>query len=210
MRALEGLRGSWDRHHETAEYASEPRSGAHYTMDFLAVAVLNRSMALTRGFCDLIESRNFLAAVPLIRLQLDSCLRFSAALSSTNPNDVASKVLEGVPIGNLKDQDGKRMTDGHLRRKLAVKYPWVKEIYEHTSGFIHLSEKHIFNSLHVADREEQTVLLKVGDQDAFVPQWAYLQAIAGFKNTTIVLLGLVRAWGHIKRRHVGTQTAEEP
>ena len=202
-KALKGLRETPRRHYEVAEYASGLQSGAHYPMDFLVVAVLNRSLALTRGFCDLIESRNFLAAAPLIRLQLDSCLRFWAALSVPNPNDVADEILKGTPVSHLKDRDGKKMNDGYLKKRLAEKYPWVSEVYEHTSGFIHLSEKHIFNALRVENREERTVLLKVGEEDAFVPEWAYLQAIRGFKEITLLLLGLVRAWGEIKRQHSG-------
>jgi hypothetical protein len=206
IKALEGLRESRDLHHEVAEYASGLESGAHYTMDFLVVAVLNRSMALTRGFCDLIESRNFLAAAPLVRLQLDSCLRFMAAMSASNPNEVADKVLAGTPISNLKDRAGNRMHDRYLKEKLAEKYPWVLDVYKHTSGFVHLSEKHIFNALHITDRKERTVLLKVGEEDAFVPQWAYLQAIRTFKEITEILLGLVMAWGHIKREYEGDRT----
>jgi hypothetical protein len=42
-----------------------------------------------------------------------------------------------------------------VKGKLAEKYPWVSDIYEPTSGFVHLSEKHIFNSLHITNREER-------------------------------------------------------
>lgn len=205
--ALESLRGCRDLHYKVAEYASGQSSNSLYTMDFLAVAVLNRSLALTRGFCDLIESQNFLAAVPLIRLQLDSCLRFSAALSTPNPNEVADKVLSGVSIRNLRDRDGDKMNDANLKRKLTEKYPWVSKVYENTSGFVHLSEKHIFNALHVENREARTVLLKVGEKDAFVPQWAYLEAVNAFKRITVTLLGLVKAWGKIKRQYGCTEEA---
>jgi hypothetical protein len=134
-------------------------------------------------------------------------MRFEAALSAPNPSAVAEKVLAGTPINTLKDRAGKRMTDSYLKKKLAERYPWVKEVYEHTSAFIHLSEKHIFNSLHIANEEERIVLLKVGDRDAFVPQWAYLQALRFFKEITAILLGLVTAWGHLKRQHT---RREEP
>ena len=169
-------------------------------MDYLSIAVLNRSLALTRGFCDLIESGNFLAAAPLIRLQLDSCLRFFAAFSAPNPNEIAEEVLRGNHINKIKDRDGQPMSDANLKNKLAKKHPWILTVYENTSGFIHLSNKHIFNSLHVASEEDRTVLLKVGDRDAFVPNWAYIDAARAFKRITLMLLGLVRAWGEIKRQ----------
>jgi hypothetical protein len=52
--------------------------GDLYGFDLLAVATLNPSMCLLRGFCDLIASENFIAAAPLLRMQLDNCLRFYA------------------------------------------------------------------------------------------------------------------------------------
>lgn len=52
--------------------------------------------------------------------------------------------------------------------------------------------------------------LKVSEEDAFVPQEAYLEAIEGFEEITVILLGLVRAWGHIKRQHGRAQTDKEP
>jgi len=198
--AIEELRGYRDQHYEIAEYTSGLDAGAHYAMDFLTVAVLNRSLTLIRGFCDLVESRNFLVAVPLIRLQLDSCLRFSAAWYAPNLNEVANKILGGARIKDLRDRDGNKMHDSYLMKKLAVKYPWVSDVYENTSGYIHLSDRHIFNALHIADKEERIVLLKVGEEDAFVPQEAYLDAIEGFKAITVVLLGLVKAYGRLKRQ----------
>ncbi len=154
---------------------------------------MNRSLALISGFCTLIESQNFLAGAPLVRLQLDSCLRFSAPWYASDMNEVAEKVFHGVQVRNLKDRAGNKMTDGYLVKKLAVHHPWVSEVYKHTSGFIHLSEKHIFNALHVADKEERTVVLKVSNQDAWVPPSEYLEAIEGFTKITEVLLDLVKA-----------------
>ncbi len=204
--AIEELRGFRDRHYETAEYASGANSGAGYMMDFLAVAVLNRSLALTRGFCDLITSRNFLAAAPLIRLQLDSCLRFSAAWYASNPDEVARKIFNGARVRDLRDRDGNKMHDGYLVDKLADEHPWIKDIYENTSGYIHLSDRHIFNAMRAGDEVDRIVWVKVGEEDAFVPQWAYLEAIEAFKEITVVLLGLVTAWGGIKRQYAQVQT----
>lgn len=135
--ALKKLRGHRYLHYELAEHASGSKSGAGYPIDFLAVAVLNRSLALIRGFCDLIESRNFLAAVPLIRLQLDSCLRFSAAWYAPNPQEVAEKVLAGARIRDFPARDGDKvkMHDRYLVDQMAVKYPWVSEVYKNTSEY---------------------------------------------------------------------------
>ena len=49
-----------------------------YSMDLIALPVLNRSTRLVSGFTTLIREENYLCAIPLIRLQLDNSLRFYA------------------------------------------------------------------------------------------------------------------------------------
>jgi hypothetical protein len=46
--------------------------------EFFTVSVLNRSFSLFAAFSDLIKAKNILAALPLVRLQIDNCLRLSA------------------------------------------------------------------------------------------------------------------------------------
>src|SRR5437773_2500032 len=90
---LADLRRSTDAHLEMGKFIL---SLAHYPLDYWAASVLNRSLALISGFATLIEARNFVAAVPLLRLQLDTWLRFSAAWLVVNPHELAVQVLAGV------------------------------------------------------------------------------------------------------------------
>lgn len=140
--AVERLRVAKKDHLDVAKEMI--KGGDLFTLDFLAVATLNRSLCLMAGFCTLIKTKNMIAAAPLLRMQLDDCLRFSAAWIVDKPHAFASEVLGGVPIRKLKDRDGNRMTDGYLLKKLAVQYPWVTSVYEHSSGYVHLSDKHAF------------------------------------------------------------------
>src|SRR5215471_9979911 len=88
--------------------------GAFYPLDMLAVGALNRSAALGAGFRGLIEQRNFLCAAPILRLQLDTALRFYAAFIVEDPHAFASAVLKGTPVRKLKDKSGTFMHDAHL------------------------------------------------------------------------------------------------
>src|SRR5271157_384961 len=128
-----------------------------FPLDLLAVATLNRSLCLIAGFCTLIESKNIVAAAPLLRMQLDNCLRFSAAWLVEEPHEFAKRVVEGIPISSLKDRRGHCMTDKYLKDTLAAEYPWLKPTYERSSGYVHLSEKHIFNCMKVVSEKERTV-----------------------------------------------------
>lgn len=172
---------------------------AFFPPDFLAVAVLNRSLCLLSGFAVLIEARNLVAAGPFVRLQLDNGLRFYASSLVDSADDFTMKVLEGVPIRNLTDKQGKKLTDRYLVDTLALQQPWITSVYAETSGYVHFSEKHIFNSLRLKG-DRGAFEMKISDVDEFVPEELYLEAIGAFTEATKLTLKLVHAWASQKDR----------
>ena len=168
-------------------------NGAIYPLDFLAVAVLNRSLSLIEGFSDLVLRRNFISSVPLLRLQLDNCLRFSAAWIVDNPHDFAMKVLAGKHIKNMKDRNGQKMTDKYLVDELSKEKGWIRSVYNHTSGYIHLSEKHIFNAAKFGP-EDGKVSMKISSEDINITEEDYLDLIGAFVETTKLLFTFIAGW----------------
>ena len=170
--------------------------GALYPLDFMAVAVIKRSLNLLSAFCGLVEDRNFLAAAALLRLQLDSCLRFYAAFLVDDPHEFALEVLAGKQIRKLRARGGSRMTDRYLLECLSESEPWITSLYEHTSGFVHLSEKHIFATLQSVreEKEERTLEFLIGGADAFIPSERYVEAIDAFEAVTDLLLRYLEGW----------------
>ena len=81
-----------------------------YPVDILAMAALNRSAALCKGFQSLIEQKNFTCSASILRLQLDNALRFASVFLVSNPHDFASAVMNGKRIRDFKDKSGKFMT----------------------------------------------------------------------------------------------------
>ncbi|WP_340481194.1 hypothetical protein [Vibrio anguillarum] len=73
-------------------------NGAMYQMDLFSSAVVNRSLELSKGFENMIKAELFLCAAPLLRLQLDNLLRYSALWLVENPDAVCLDVLGGKPI----------------------------------------------------------------------------------------------------------------
>ena len=177
-------------------------SGNLFPFDFLAVAALNRSLCLTTAFCDLIEARNFVAAAPIIRLQLDNLLRLHAAHRVSNPHDFASEVLKGTHVDKLTDRDGTRMTDRHLADTLGIEYEWVPRVYENTSGYVHLSEKHIFNALGRVN-DDGTFQFKVSATDEFVSDDLYLEAVDAFGEITHTVFRYLYGWAVTKEKAGG-------
>jgi hypothetical protein len=149
------------------------------------------------GFIELIESRNFIAAAPLIRLQLDNCLRLSAGILVKDPHKFALNVLEGIPIKNQKDMLNEKMTDSYLVKILSKRYPWIDEVYKNTSGYVHLSEKHIFNAMQAGNKDFD-LELKITDKDAFVTNDVYLGAIFDFQRSSDVLFEYIYSWAYTK------------
>lgn len=199
---LHKLRGYKRRHIELGKYMLSPeQTSGIFQLDLLASAVMNRSLNLLLGFCSLIEARNFIAAAPLLRLQLDNVLRFSAAWLVKDPDGFAWEVIKGTPVKDMRDSDGQKMYDWYLIKRMAEENPWVTEVYKQTSGYIHLSEKHVYNA--VSPQEDLQILTKIAEGDAFLPDRTYKEAIFAFKEVTDLLFQYVHGWGYTKRHPPG-------
>ncbi len=202
--SVENLRKIADEHQKMGVKIMQAASGNMYALDLLAIAVLNRSLCLLTGFCDLIERKNFVAAAPLLRLQLDNLLRFHGAWLAEDPHEFSTEVLRGTHIRKLKDRDGNPMTDRYLVNKLAEKYPVMTSVYEHTSGYVHLSEKHIFNSLGKLE-SDGTFHMKVSASDGFIKERDYLEAVRAFFEITGILFSYMQGWALTKDGAVKTE-----
>jgi hypothetical protein len=97
----------------------------------------------------------------------------------------------------MKDSDGQFMRDNYLTNRLAEEYPWVAEVYKETSGYIHLSNKHIFNAHRPGD-EEGILEGRIAEGDSYVRDDLYLEAIAAFKAITDILFDYVHGWAYTK------------
>ncbi|MCY4421278.1 MAG: hypothetical protein OXC42_08575 [Gammaproteobacteria bacterium] len=170
-----------------------------YMFDLLANAAINRSVALSSGFRTLIRDQNLICAGALLRLQLDTAIRFFAGFLVEQPHEFAAAVLKGKHIRKMKDRKGNPMTDRYLVTLLGKKYPWIEFVYEKTSGYIHLSNTHIFSTLEKDDQMEKGhYLFKLGASDNDLPDELYLEAIAAFRESTIILVQHIDGWTFTK------------
>ncbi|MEP1151683.1 MAG: hypothetical protein ABJH08_08155 [Balneola sp.] len=176
------------------ELGKKMLNGEQFPLDLLASAVLDRSLSLIFGFTSLVRDKNFLAAVHLVRCHLDNLLRFSAAWIVENPHDFANEVISGTRIEKLKDKDGKYLKDWYLRNKLSEEYTWVKNIYTETSGFIHLSNKHIFSSSRLKKGSKNLLEISISKTDNNVSDNSRLEAILGMDEITKTICRYVEGW----------------
>lgn len=107
--------------------------------DFFIFGAMRRTLAQASGFRDLINARNFPCAAAILRLQLDTAMRVNALSIVDDVDSTCKAVLDGEQFNRLKDRDGNKLSDAHIRKKLAETHPWISPVYERTSDFAHLS-----------------------------------------------------------------------
>ena len=84
----------------------------------------------------------------------------------------------------------------YLRQKLAEQHPWVTQVYEQTSDFIHLSGRHFYNSIATTDEGSRTVRFVIGGKDPPRPDETYFEiADTFFEATKVVGLLLLGYFG---------------
>jgi hypothetical protein len=183
--------------------SAKAADGNQYLLDLVTLGATNRALHQLRAFCDAVESENFVAAAPFVRMQLDTYLRLLGAGHAANLDEFVDAILSGVPLKKIRMRNGKRMTDAALISLAAKDDPWVNDVYTQTSGFIHLSEKHIWSSMRI-DEARRTgdgnlpLNFKISDRDEYVPDDAYWEAMDRFKNVTDLLCKLLEEWIGIK------------
>src|SRR4029078_390202 len=76
---------------------------------------------------------------------------------------------------------------------LSAQYPWIRCVYEATSGYIHLSRKHILNALKPGDatRPESIAISK---EDEFIPDSLRVEACAAMQASKDLLLHYRDSW----------------
>ncbi|MCT3702490.1 hypothetical protein HZQ89_08690 [Elizabethkingia anophelis] len=170
-----------------------------YPLDYYISGILNRSASLIYGFDTLIKSSNFIAAAHLVRPHLDNYLRLLAAWLVKEPHDFANEVWEGVAVRNIRDRDGKKMTDAYLKEKATTDFSWIENVYNETSGFVHFSNKHILNTTTLSSDKKDTLVTFIGKIDNKVSFHSKLEAVCTMIEISNIILSRVYGWIHTKR-----------
>lgn len=175
--------------------------GAMYPFDFWTNAAANRGIQLSSGFRSLIKKRNAISSGALLRLQIDTALRFSAGWLVNDPHGFVKQIMNGEQIKKLADSDGNLMTDRYLMERMAQKHPWIEEVYKRTSGYVHFSDVHIWSTLCGTEKKEgQTaVAIKIGARDREDLSGLHLEMIAAFEAATEILQNYVEGWVYTKQ-----------
>lgn len=150
----------------SAELVMKSGNAWQFTLDFIALSIINRAISLNRAFKLLVENNNMLAAVNNIRLQLDNLIRYHAIYIVDEPDKLIEHILEGQSIDKFLFNK-QRLTDGYLVQKLNEKFPNTLKLYKHCCEFIHFGFKH-FEKVRVPSKNPKAKFtVTVGDSDNF-------------------------------------------
>lgn len=175
--------------------------------DFFLISSLNRTVNLNKAFTALMRDNNFIAAAPLVRLNLDSLLRlFAARISENDMNEFAKRVYHGETIRKMKSHDKKgNLTDKYLVDQLEAvgEMEWIRKVYDAGNSFVHFSENLIYASRHVGNDEERMLHFTIGFHDSFIPENEKIGAAFWMNKINSAIIQQGQVWMLEKANAVG-------
>lgn len=127
--------------------------------DTFVNAILHRISAINDAFNELTtDNFNYIGAVPLIRLQIDTLLYCYAGTLVQDFEVFLECFLSGRKWSMLKDVEGNELSEKYLLQKLSETYnsEGLTKVYKETSNFIHLSCSHLFMTLMINEKGDLT------------------------------------------------------
>ena len=170
-----------------------------FPLDLMAFGAVKRNVSTARAFHMMIESWNMVCARSLLRIHIDTSLRFSAAWLVEKPHEFATGVLKGERIDKMKDKDGKRLSDANLVKVHSSEYPWLPAVYENLCGYVHFSGSHIYDSVANAGEQDKTITFEVSDTDLNFPEFSWVEILECFREATAMLGKFLNGYGRTKQ-----------
>ena len=104
-------------------------------------------------------------------------------------------------------QNGKALTDAYLVDRMSRDYPWVRKVYNFTSGYVHFSESQFFDSIHsMSGDDEREMTLQISHIDNKYAEERWVEIAACFNHLSEILLGVLGSYGANKAANQGTPT----
>ncbi len=175
-------------------------NGNIFPIDLIAIGAMKRTSSNTEGFILLVESKNMSSARSLLRVQIDTFMRFSSLWLVDSPHNLAVEIIDGKHIRNIKDKLGNKMTDRYLTETLSKNYPWISNVYNNLSGYIHFSSQHLFNAVNQINNDTKTISFGIGKEDKQYPESSWIETVDCFIESINILFFYLKSWIETKNR----------
>lgn len=177
-----------------------------HTFDLFLIAALNKTVNLNKAFTTLIRDKNFIAAAPFVRINLDCLMRLRAArIAELDLHNFTLKVMSGKHIRRMKSKTGQPMTDKYLVDEISAieGMSWVKDVYDNGNSYIHFADTAIFASQTLINHDERTIGLSIGFHDAFIKDDTKLAAVFWMDKIVDQIIYQAQIWMLEKCKAVG-------
>ncbi len=171
---------------------------AVYPMDMVIIGIMKRCLSTSSALELLVLSWNMTCARAVLRMHLDTVLRFSAFCLSDDPQSMAGEVIAGSKISKMKDRDGRKMTDSYLTQKLGESFDWVPRVYKYTSGYIHFSERHLFDPVWNIDDKKRIVNFAVNEYDYKFSEFSWVELVDCATDCLLIIKTLLESYAKSK------------
>lgn len=190
-----------------------------FSTDLVALGVARRTYAVVEGFVTLLRQRNPLCCGALLRLQLDTAMRFYACWLVDKPEEVALALLDDRHLDKIKSREGKWLADAYLHGQLSKQYgDWVSRVYGNTSGFVHFTGRAMLDAStdHDPDAQLKTVSLQGPGRIWTEPEM--VEMVSAFVKSVGITVNLLYSWSctkslvavqRVENEHEATQHSTE-
>ncbi len=169
----------------------QPFSAHGFRGFMFIIGAAKRTVAQSAGFRSMIESRNFVCASGLLRMQIDTAMRLNALNVVADVPLFLEAWSNGEKFSKLKSASGNKLHDAELLKELAFKFPWVQEVYSQTSAFIHFSVRHTWVSVAKMNEQERIVTFQISPEDSRRPEHDYYEIVSCFSDTNAIIRELI-------------------
>ncbi len=169
-----------------------------YLMDGFSIAALNRSINIVDGFVVLAKANNFFTAISLIRLQIDTCLRYYLSFIVDDQEDYINYFNSGKDIKKYRsNRFKKQFTDSNIAELLDESFPGFLNLYKDSSSFLHFTNKNLHAIITIQD---ESITFRAGKYDFFNDKIKYLFVNSMFEVTNIFVI-LFEKWIENKAKY---------
>lgn len=118
--------------------------GCFPPIDFYVDTVLKRAMVINGAYVKLAKTKNYIAAAPYIRMQMDNCINLGAGAMVKDILAYISHFLPGKELYKFKDERKNSLYEKYIVQEMNKRYGSFKQAYEHYNMEVHLSVGHFF------------------------------------------------------------------
>lgn len=130
----------------------------------------------------------------IVRMHIDTVSRLLAYTYVDDPEEMASKVIGGTPLNTFKTRDGHRLRDAYLIDTMTKSHPWVRDVYDRTSGEVHFSEQQLFASIQSLDDSERTLQMMISPLDEKYPEFSWSEVVKCFQELNEILVRVIDSY----------------